>query len=395
VWRPSNFAEIESALGVIAESPDLDFKRDLSKPSDIAKDVASMSLQGGVIAYGIDEDADSGVAGELTPIELRAVPEKIQQVVDTAIWPTLAVDIEVFTREPGETHGVVLVRVAPSPLAPHYTNDRFPARSDRTTRYLSEREIEALYEQRRLLSSVADAEILGGFLYPAGAPPAGTGFGGIGTMRLRVSPVGRADHPAGVRLAGPLTDAVAAASESTAALGLAGGPVAFDLMKAWKPRGAVGWEAGETFDDFPRLSVSRTSAVVCEYDLTLSFLSTMSLATSDDTGRSAFEHLWAAEALALLSIAGQVSAQVPSAVILRAELSLDGFDGAVSQAVLDGYGMTPDVPRAPNGYTERTQTSTRELVGDPILVARRLLDRFFISFVPEPSDPFLLFGSDL
>jgi hypothetical protein len=47
VWRPANFAEIESAIGVIAESPDLDFKRDLSKPSDIARDVASMSLQGG------------------------------------------------------------------------------------------------------------------------------------------------------------------------------------------------------------------------------------------------------------------------------------------------------------------------------------------------------------
>jgi hypothetical protein len=348
-----------------------------------------------VIAYGIDEDADSGVAGELTPIELRAVPEKIQQVVDTAIWPTLAVDIEVFTREPGETHGVVLVRVAPSSLAPHYTNGRFPARSDRTTRYLSEREIEALYEQRRVLLSVdADAEILGGFLYPVGAPPAGVGFVGIGMMRLRVSPVGRAQHPAGVRLAGPLRDAVAAASESTAALRLPSGSVAFDLIKAWKPRGTVGWEAGETFDDFERLKVSRTSAVVCEYDLTLSFFSTMSLATPGDTGRSAFEHLWAAEVLALLSIAGQVFAQVPSAAILRAELSLDGLDGAVSQALLDGYGMTPDVPRAPNGYTQRTQTSTRELVGDPIVVARRLLDRFFISFVPEPSDPFLLFGSD-
>ena len=221
MWTPASFSEIESAIGVIAESPDLDFKRDLSKPRDIAKDIASMSLQGGVIAYGIDEDPHTGLAGELTPIELSGVPEKIQQVVDTAIWPTLSIEIEVFTRKLGDTHGVVLVRVPPSLFAPHYTNERFPARSDRTTRYLTEREIEALYGQRRQLwIADVDSEILGAFVDPAGAPPGGTGFGGIGTMRLLLAPVGPIQHPAGVRLAAPLAAAVAAAREATAALSL-------------------------------------------------------------------------------------------------------------------------------------------------------------------------------
>ena len=179
-----------------------------------------------------------------------------------------------------------------------------------------------------------------------------------------------------------------------AQLSLRGGSVAFDLLELWRPRGAIGWEAGQTFDEFPRLAEVRTSAVVCEYDLTISFLSTMSLATPDGAGRSAFEHLWAAEAVALLAIAGHVFAQVPSSSIVRAELGLEGFENAVSQAVIEGYGLDPEHRRAPNGYTQRTQTTARELVSDPITVARRLLDRFFISFVPEPSDPFLLLGPD-
>jgi hypothetical protein len=395
VWRPANFGEIETAIGMIAESPDLDFKRDLSKPRDIAKDIASMSLQGGVIAYGIDEQPETGLATALTPIELDKVPERIQQIVDTAIWPTLSVEIEVFRRQTADTHGVVLVRVASSPLAPHYTNERFPARSDRTTRYLTEREIGALYEQRRRLLSLNEhAEILDDFIYPLGAPPPGVGFGGIGMLRLLLAPVAPSQHPAGVRLARPLEAAVAEASRSTAALRIPGGSVAFDLMKAWRPRGAIGWEAGETFDEFPRLNQVRTSAGVCEYGLTLSLFATMSLVRDGNAGRSAFEHLWAAEVVALLLIAGHLFAQVPSSAIVRAELGLQGFDNAVANAVLDGYGVHSDHPRAPDGYAERTRTSARELVGDPIAVARRLLDRFFIAFVPEPSDPFLLLESN-
>jgi len=290
---------------------------------------------------------------------------------------------------------VVLVRVAPSPFAPHYTHDRFPARSDRTTRYLTEREIAALYEQRRKLVSFDEsAEILGDFVYPSGAPPAGVGFGGIGTLRLLIAPVAPSRHPSGVRLARPLAAAVTAASEATPALRLPGGAVAFDLMKTWRPRGAIGWEAGQTFDNFPRLSEVRTSAVVTEYDLTMSFLATMSLVGEGGAGRYAFEHLWATEAVALLSIAGYFFAQVPASSILRVEVDLQGFENAVSQAAREGFAPPGDQPRAPNGYAERTLTSAREVVSDPISVARTLLDRFFISFVPEPSDPFLLLETD-
>jgi hypothetical protein len=392
MWRPRDYAEIEAALGAVSESAELDFKRELSKPTEIAKDIAAMSLQGGVIAYGIDEDPQTGLALELTPITLAKVPERVQQIVDTAIWPKLEVGIELYPATPGGADGVVLVTTPPSPLAPHYANNRFPARSDRTTRYLSEREIGALYEQRReLLNATEPGEILADFTYPAGAPPAGIGFGGIGIMRVLVAPVAPAPHPDGVRLSAPLQRAVTAAGASNPALRQPGSSVAFDLIKGWRPRGAIGWEAGQTFDNYSQLAAGRTSAVVCDYALRMSFFAAMSLNHGQDPRRYAFEHLWAAEVLAQLAIAGEFLAQVPLTSILRAELGVQGFDNALAHAVEEGYGGAGETTRtAPEGYAERTQTSARELADEPMLVARRLLDRFFVSFVPEACDPFAL-----
>jgi hypothetical protein len=387
MWRPADYDGIEAAIAVIAESPELDFKRELSKPTDIAKDIASMSIQGGVIAYGIDQAPQTTVASSITPISLHQVPEKIQNIVDTAIWPSPVIDIQVFTRQPEDSEGVVLVTVAPSPLAPHYTHDRFPARSGTTTRYLTEREISALYDQRRAaFAATEDKEILADFLHPAGAADAGLGFGGIGMLRLLVAPLTPTRHPQGVRLTRPLSEAVAAAQEATEGLGHA---VVFDLVEDWRPRGSVGWEAGVTFDNFERLSQIRTSVAVCTHDLTMSFYATIEL-SGEGGGRCAFEQLWAAETIAFLSIAAHLFKQISTTSLLRAELSLRGLEDAVSHAVSRGR-IFNDIGQpkvTDNSYKERTQTSTAEIADEPIEVARRLLDRFFVSFIPESSDTF-------
>jgi Putative DNA-binding domain len=389
VWKPSSYSDVEAAIGVIVESPELDFKRELSKPTDIAKDIAAMSVQGGVIAYGIDEDAQS-VAGEITPIQLHQVPEKIQNIVDTAIWPSPSVAIDVITRQPGDPGGVVVVTVPPSPTAPHYTHDRFPARAGTTTRYLTEREIGALYDQRRAaFAADGERELLADFLEPVGGVGAGLGCGGIGMLRLLVAPLASSDHPLGVRLARPLASAVVAAKEATEPLLPLKYTVAFDLLRDWKPRGTVGWQAGQTFDTYERLRQGRTSAVVCTHDLVMSFYATIELSGEDGKGRCAYEHLWAAETIAFLSIAGHFFQQIPTTALLRAELGLQGLENAVSYAASEGLAFNPDQPRATDGYRERTQTSSAELVNEPTTVASRLLDRFFVSFVPEHMDTFV------
>ena len=391
MWRPTDWGDIEAAIGVVAESPDLDFKKQLSKAADIAKDIASMSIQGGVIVYGIDEEPQTSIAKKVSPIRLHQVPEKIQNIVDTAIWPSLSIKIQVITRQPGDLEGVVLVTVAPSPLAPHYTHDRFPARSGTTTRALTEREIGALYAQRRAVLAGADNDvILGDFLQPVDAPPVGVGFGGIGMLRFLVAPLSPAQHPDGVRLLRPLTAGVVAAKASTEALLPARHAVAFDLVDEWRPRGSIGWEAGRTFDTFERLQGGRTSAAVCTHNLSMSLYATMSL-TTENGGRCAFEERWAAELIAFLSIAAQFFRGITDTSLLRAEVGLQGLENAASYAVSHGriFDDVGQIRATDNDYRERTQTSTAEITGDPVEVARRLLDRMFVSFVPEASDTFI------
>jgi hypothetical protein len=393
VWRPEGFSDLDAAVGAVAESPDLDFKRQLSKPADIAKDIAAMSIQGGVIAYGIDEDPQTSVASAITPIPLHHVPEKIQNIVDTAIWPPLAIETRVLTRQPDDHEGVVIVTVPPSPFAPHYSHDRFPARSGTTTRYLSEREINGLYEQRRTVFAAQEEEMFANYLYPVDAAPGGLGFGGIGMLRLLVAPLASAVHPQGLRLAQPLQAAADAATVAVKDLIPATYAKALDSLRAWVPRGAIGWQAGSTYDSYEQLSRAlHTSAAVCTHDLKMSFYATIDLSGEGGTGLCAYEHLWAVDTIALLSLAGHFLQDVPTASILRVELGLDGLQGATSYAESHGRAFHPDQLRASGGYIEGTRSSPRELASDPETIARRLLDRMFVSFVPENSDTFERLG---
>jgi hypothetical protein len=388
VWHPQTWQDIVAARGVVAEAPDLDFKSKLTSNNEIAKDVAAMTLEGGVIAYGLLED-DQAVLKEITAIELSQVPEKIQQIVDSAIWPSPEIEIEAIADPSDATRGVVVIHVPPSSLVPHYANDRFPARSGRTTRYLTEREIASYYDQRRaLFASAQDTPVLGEHLDPIDAPG---GIRGIGVLRMVVAPIAPARHPAGLHLRRPLAAAVGAAAESLAWLGPTQLPAAFDYLASdWRPRGSIGWEGGHTSDDFQTLRSSRTVTGTCTHDLTLSFLATLGLEGEDGEGFCAYEQIWAAEALAFISIAGHFFRGVPGGSILRADVSMRGLDGAVSWALSRGMAFhTEQLRAADTDYRERTQTNPSESVSQPIEVARRLLDRLLISFVPEETDVFV------
>lgn len=116
VWEPANWADLTTAIGTVSEASDLDFKRELSSNSDVSKDIAAMTLQGGVIAYGIEEDAQSR-ASAISKIPLTGVPEKVQLLVNTTIAPVPRVDITVLRENPGDNDGVVVVKVPRSPFA--------------------------------------------------------------------------------------------------------------------------------------------------------------------------------------------------------------------------------------------------------------------------------------
>ena len=197
MWVPRTFADLQLAIGSIQESSQLDFKSAVGNNNDIAKDIASMTLEGGVIVYGVDEDK-SFVASQLTPVALINLRERIQQVADTAIRPVPSIEIDLLVANQGDKDGIAVVVVPASTFAPHMANDRLPARSGTTTRYLSEPEVERLYEQRRALSTQASGRTpFKNYTQPDNAVPKGKWVEGVGFLRMLVEPVAIHPHPAG------------------------------------------------------------------------------------------------------------------------------------------------------------------------------------------------------
>lgn len=241
---------MEQAIGIVAEAPDIDFKREVPSNREFAKDLAAMTIAGGVLVFGVEETKE-GLAAKVCPVPLTGTRERLQQIADSAVRPTPPIEIEVLKRQHEEANGVVVVYVPPSPMAPHQANDRYPARADTTTRYLSEPEVAALYEQRRRLAErVLSHAPLEGFLTPPNGLSSGSGFVGIGAVRLYLRPVVDLRHPRGPWLGSALADAVRRARERVDRLSLFVPPATWDWLASWSPRGTIGWQAGEAADQF-------------------------------------------------------------------------------------------------------------------------------------------------
>ena len=385
MWQPRTWLELEAAQGVVAEAIDLDFKAQLTSNTEIAKDITAMTVQGGVLAYGIAED-DQAVAAAITPIELRGAPERIQSIVDSAIWPRPVIEVRVIENPADSTIGVILVTAPASALAPHYVRERFPARSGTTTRYLAEREIAALYEQRhRMLAASEDPPILSGHLDPPNAPDSTRGSG---QLRIVATPIADLQHPSGVYLGRPLHQAGLAARAALAWLSRSGRLGLLDILgDRWTPRGTIGWQLGV----LPAQMASHTASVTCTHDLAISCFGSRRLDdVPDGVPWSAHEEQWSTDTLAFLSFAGNFFSSVPGASLLRIDIGLQGLRDCVTSAAY--VQMVPPVDMTPvidDAYLQRSRADVRELVEAPEAAARRLLDRMWISFVPEQTDTFV------
>jgi hypothetical protein len=198
MWRPKTWSDLESLKGSAEETTSLDFKRELTKNAEIAKDLAAMTVNGGVILYGVDEDKTTRLASEIVPIQLAGVEEKLRQIAGSQIAPTPDFDVEVITNPEDDASGVVAVVVPASSLAPHQTNARYPFRHGTTTDYLSEPAVERLYHQRRDLSGASPEPgqlLRDDFVRPLVGIEEGAG---IGRLALVVRPAAtEVRHPAG------------------------------------------------------------------------------------------------------------------------------------------------------------------------------------------------------
>jgi hypothetical protein len=136
--------------GLLVENHFLDLKRLIpegkSKNVELAKDLASFAIDGGIIIVGIDERADGTLATH--PVALDGLAERIDQIAYFGVDPPLSVVAERIRTEADPARGYLIVHVSPSPLAPHSVDGRYIARGDTTKRYLTDAEVMRFHERR-------------------------------------------------------------------------------------------------------------------------------------------------------------------------------------------------------------------------------------------------------
>jgi hypothetical protein len=142
----------------VPEAFDLDYKSEMYGSSDkdkrdAATDVAALAnTSGGLLIIGIDEDDQARAETAPGVILSDADERRIRQIVGSQVVPMPLIDF-LRAEDPGQPgHGLVLIAVPRSPLAPHavLVNEglRYPRRNGATTRYLSEPEVAEAYRQR-------------------------------------------------------------------------------------------------------------------------------------------------------------------------------------------------------------------------------------------------------
>jgi hypothetical protein len=376
------------------ESESLDFKSALpygQKARDLAKDAAAMSLDGGVIVVGVEEK--EGVASAISPIELSGAVERVQQIIDAHVAPALPVEIRPLRRDAEDDEGVLVISVPASWSAPHQYEHRFPARSGSTTRWLTEREVELLYNRRLELQQQGQQHLgLVGHQLPPGIELRGVDDG-IGVLRMHVRPYAGGRHPLEPHLGQPLRHAVTDAIDKVGKLirpQLT--PKSFDFLQRWKPAGSDGWRAGEFIGSAERLAGGAAVGGFYCYGAGFSFTAAISqivgLEPDADSGaRCTFEHLWAAETMALLSIGGSLFASLPEASLLRVDLELGGLLDSSSWQASQGLAFSSDAPKvSENQYLAGGAYAARGLSEDPRDATRQLLDPFLVAILSEGSD---------
>lgn len=157
MWIPKSEAEIKRAIenGTTDETAIFEAKvlPRAGKDNDkLAADIAALTLQGGTLLYGLNED-EHGRPTILAPFELNGVPERIMQVIQTLVYETPYVEFRQIDSELEDGKGYLLVIVPRSDRAPHmvYRKNKQNAYYGRTAsgKYmLNEWEVAAAYKRR-------------------------------------------------------------------------------------------------------------------------------------------------------------------------------------------------------------------------------------------------------
>jgi hypothetical protein len=160
-WIPTDEAAMRDAFdqAILEERNWCELKREIGNTKgatvELARDLASLSVDGGTLIVGLDEDAPEG--NPLHPVELSGLAERVEQVAHTRVHPPLLVDSTPVRSAADGAKGYLVVHVPASALAPHQVEGIYYGRGDKTKRRLTDPEVERLFERRKSWSANAFA----------------------------------------------------------------------------------------------------------------------------------------------------------------------------------------------------------------------------------------------
>jgi hypothetical protein len=144
---------VAAAAGVLDEGRWVELKKDVPAKGagankELAKDLASLSVDGGTLVIGIEE-ASAGVAGSVVGSDLSSLQTRINQVSRATIHPALHVSTQTFDHPTDDRLGVMVVSVPASASAPHMVDGAYWGRTEHGKTTLSDAEIRRLMDARR------------------------------------------------------------------------------------------------------------------------------------------------------------------------------------------------------------------------------------------------------
>jgi hypothetical protein len=146
-WLPKSEAELLEAFrdGTLEERNWCDVKRELDSNVELARDLASFSVDGGIVVVGIDEKSPGS---PLSPVPLKGLCERIEQIARMRVDPPLQVTCTPVSSGTDDGSGYLIVRVPASALAPHQVQGIYYGRGDKTKIRLSDAEVARLHRRR-------------------------------------------------------------------------------------------------------------------------------------------------------------------------------------------------------------------------------------------------------
>lgn len=154
-WRPTSFMQAQADIDRgISENHYLEFKRDSYALTDggtreLAKDLAAMAVDCGVIVVGVDENKETGRALGLSPVPIKGFAERVDQIAHQRLDPPLHVEIHDPLPDPDDpARGVFVIVIPASPVAPHMVDGRYYGRGERGVRVLPDAEVLRLHQLR-------------------------------------------------------------------------------------------------------------------------------------------------------------------------------------------------------------------------------------------------------